>query len=119
MKQRRAFTLVMALVVLALLSGMGAALTAPTLREARVVNRHQARLDAEYLALAGVEYARSIIDLQPDQQEGTYKLGNGEVSVRIEPLEGRHYHVTSTGTVKAGRGAAAVTWTLERRITAK
>jgi type II secretory pathway pseudopilin PulG len=119
MNRRRGFTLVMAIVVLALASGLGAVLTAPALRESIVVRRHQARLQAEYLALAGLEYVRSLEQMPSDALEKTYTLGNGEVSVTIRPGEHQQYTVTSVGSVNAGGGRGTVTWTLERRITAK
>jgi type II secretory pathway component PulK len=119
MTRPHGFTLVMAISVLALVSGMGAVLTAPALREAKVARRHQARLQAEYLALAGVEYARSVAGAVTEKREQSYELGGGEVSVSIQPVAEKQYHVTSVGSIRSGSGAGLVTWKLERRITAK
>jgi len=120
-RHRRGFTLIMALIVLALLSGLGAVMTMPALRESKVVRHHQARLQAEYLALAGIEYARGLVDRQQavDAGEHVYQLGDGEVTVKIEPLDNNQYQVTSMAVAQTGRGVGLATWTLERRITAR
>jgi type II secretory pathway component PulK len=119
MRRRRGFTLVLAISVLALVSGLGAVLTAPALREAKVARRHQARLQAEYLALAGLEFARGVAATLTEPREERYGLGGGEVMVSIRPETENQYRVTSVGSIEAGGGVGLVTWKLERRIAIK
>jgi type II secretory pathway component PulK len=115
MNHEKGFTVVFAVGVLGLLSLLAVALAAPSVLESHRLRLYQARMQAEYLSLAGIEHARS--DSARGQiSDATYDLAGGTVTISIQRLDGNECRVQSTGSLRLAWRKQPVEVRTEARI---
>jgi Tfp pilus assembly protein PilV len=99
MNHEKGFTVVFAVGVLGLLTLLAMALATPSVLESRRLKLYQARLQAEYLSLAGIEHARS--DSAHGQiSNASYDLAGGTVTISVQRLDGNQSRVQSIGSLR-------------------
>ncbi len=97
-RRKGGYTLVFTLAVIALLAGLATMLAGPSSAQARRVDLHYRRVQADCLSLAGIESARSWAARGIVTNE-LYVLANGTVDTHMEPIGGKQCRVVSVGRV--------------------
>jgi hypothetical protein len=99
MKNEKGFTVVFAVGVLGLLTLLAMVFGAPSLLESRRLKLYHARMQAEYLSLAGIEHARR--DVAHGQfSDASYNLADGTVTISIQRLDDKQCRIQSVGSLR-------------------